>query len=78
MSNAAMLADKKRRIAGGRIPMRRPPALKPGQVLRTIERRHSEQYADAVARGSLLSWWPLRTHEQPYCTGRAWIWLVQL
>lgn len=70
--------DKQTRRAEGRVPLRRPPPCKPGQSLRTLERRRGEDYEDASARAQAFAWWLQRTHDQPYCSARAWIWVVRL
>jgi len=63
-------------FGAGRMPVRRPPALKPGQKLRVLHRGKGEDYAGATVRAQRMPWWARVVPGGPYSTAAVWIWVV--
>ena len=63
-------------FGAGKMPVRRPPSLQPGQKLRILRRHHGEDYPTATARAARMAWWPRVVSGGPYSTAAVWIWVV--
>jgi len=71
-------ATERKRLdfGAGRMPVRRPPRLEPGQQLRVLKRDKGEDYDAATTRAMAMPWWPQVVDGGPYSTTANWIWVV--
>ena len=58
-----------------RASVRPPPALRPGQDLRSLKRRPGDDYAAAISRARDMPWWH-RYASGPYPTSARWVFVI--